>query len=210
MKSLTLLILASCNVLATAAERPGGFIGIPWGASPEEAKRILQKRPGVVFPENADDYRIELTGGSFAGQPVTKWVIEFPERKFASASVTLRTDGNASAVYKEFKTQLTSKYGSVTTEKKTGSGSNGSTKLKKADPSMQQSTGSVASWKFTPGMKDKSQVVVSAELSNGQAKHGEEQGSVIIKYVNETLAGTTGGQGAGSKPAMPPVKKEDL
>lgn len=210
MKSLTLLIIALFGVAASAAERPGGFLGIPWGASPEEAKRILQKRPGVIFPENADDYRIELTGGSFAGQPATKWVIEFPERKFASASVTLRTEGNASAVYKEFKTQLTSKYGSATSEKRTVAGSSSGSKVRKSDASQQQPTGSMATWRFTPGMKEKSQILITAELSNGQVKNGEEQASVTIKYVNETLAGTAGGNGSGSKPAVPPVKKEDL
>ncbi|MEO6785510.1 MAG: hypothetical protein ABI318_05190, partial [Chthoniobacteraceae bacterium] len=75
---LPLILLLACNGLALAAERPGGFLGIAWGASPEEAKRVLQKRPGIQFPENADDYHIEMTGGSFAGQPVAKWVIEFP------------------------------------------------------------------------------------------------------------------------------------
>src|SRR5437879_862242 len=99
-----LLILLLLNAAAFAAERPKGFLGIAWGASPEEAKRVLQARSGVKFPEESDDYHVEVTGGSFAGQPVTKWVLEFPDRKFGSASVTLKTEGNASAVFKEFKT----------------------------------------------------------------------------------------------------------
>jgi hypothetical protein len=94
---LPVILLLACNALALAVERPAGFLGIAWGASPEEVKRVLQKRPGVTFPENADDYKIELTGGAFAGQPVAKWVIEFPDRKFAVATVTTGKDGSFAA-----------------------------------------------------------------------------------------------------------------
>lgn len=201
---LPLILLLACHALALAAERPTGFLGIQWGASPEEAKRTLQKRPGVTFPENADDYKIELTGGSFAGQPVVKWVIEFPERKFASASVTLKTDGNAGPVYKEFRTQLVSKYGSATMDKKTG----GPGRSNSPQP---QPSGTMSVWKFTPTMKDKSSVLISAELAGGGAKGDDSQGTVTIKYVNETLTGAAAaanGKAAPKKTAL--VKKEDL
>ena len=89
---LTLLLLCSTML---GADRPRGFLGINWGASPEEAKRIMQARPGVKFPDDTDDYRFELTGGVFAEQPVAKWILEFPERKFASATVVLKTEGNS-------------------------------------------------------------------------------------------------------------------
>jgi len=84
MKSLFLTLLL-LNAVAAAVDRPSGFAGIPWGASPEEAKRALQARPGVKFPEDSDDYHVEVTGGIFAGQQVTKWVLEFPERKLRLA-----------------------------------------------------------------------------------------------------------------------------
>jgi hypothetical protein len=201
---LPLYLLLACSAFAAAAERPDGFVGIPWGASPEEAKRVLQKRTGIVFPENADDYHIELTGGTFAGQPVAKWVIEFPDRKFASASVTLKTEGNASSTYKEFRTQLASKYGSATVDKKTSS-SSGSKR--------QPGPSSMALWRFRPTMKDRTAVIISAELFGGDTKGGGEnsQGTVTIKYVNETLTGATAGGGTSTaKPAPPVVKKDDL
>ncbi len=205
---LPLILLLACNALALAAERPSGFLGIAWGASPEEAKRILQKRPGIQFPENADDYHIEMTGGSFAGQPVTKWVIEFPDRKFASAAVTLKTEGNANAVYDEFRNQLTSKYGSSTTAKTTGSSSTSARKKAAAAP---PTPGKMAVWKFTPNMRDKSTVSISAELTGASTKGSEAQGSVTIKYVNETLTGAAAATAGGpAKPSQPAVKKEDL
>ncbi len=204
---LPLILLLACSALALA-ERPSGFLGIPWGASPEEVKRILQKRPGVTFPENADDYHIELTGGTFAGQAVTKWVIEFPDRKFASAAVTLRTEGNAGTMYKEFCDLLVSKYGPTTT----GRTATGTGKSKTSQGSVQASS---KLWKFLPTMKDKSQVVISAELTGATGKRGsaDPQGSVTIKYVNETLTGAAApasGSGSAAKPAQPAVKKEDL
>jgi hypothetical protein len=204
---LPLTLLLCCHAILLAAERPTGFLGIPWGASPEEAKRILQKRPGVQFPENADDYHIEITGGSFAGQPVTKWVIEFPERKFAVAAVTLKTDGNAGTIYKEFCDQLGSKYGPTTTGKSTSGGG------KSKNPQAPAQTSSKL-WKFLPTMKEKSQVVISAELSGAAGKRGapDPQGVVTIKYVNETLTGAaaTAISNPTAKPAQPAVKKEDL
>jgi hypothetical protein len=201
---LPLILLFACGAMALAAERPKGFLGIQWGASPEEAKRELQKRPGIQFPENADDYHIELTGGSFAGQPVAKWVIEFPDRKFASASVTLKTEGNAGTMYKEFRNQLVSKYGSATVDKKLG----GSRKNKGGQP---EAPGNMTVWKFTPTMKEKSNVIISAELTGAGQRGDDSQGTVTIKYVNETLTGTAGGAGGkdGAKTTTP-LKKEDL
>jgi hypothetical protein len=200
-----LAILFACSSLALAVERPVGFLGVAWGASPEEAKRVLQKRPGVTFPENADDYKIELTGGTFAGQAVAKWVIEFPDRKFAVATVTLKTDSNASTVYKEFRNQLVSKYGSVTTDKRTGGTS------KKGAPPQPVTMSSI--WKFPPTMKDKNSVVISAEIAGATMKGNEETGgTVTIKYVNETLTGAAAAAISG-KPApktTAPVKKEEL
>jgi hypothetical protein len=201
---LPLLLLIAAHAVALAAERPEGFIGIQWGASPEEAKRILQKRPGIVFPENADDYRVELTGGTFAGLPATRWVIEFPDRKFASASVTLKTEGNASSTYKEFRTQLAAKYGSPTTDKRVSSSS---------ASKRPQGASSMAVWKFRPTMKDRTSVLISAELSGGGMKGGGEdpQATVTIKYVNETLTGAAAATGtAPVKPVQPAVKKDDL
>jgi len=202
---LPVILLLACNALALAVERPAGFLGIAWGASPEEVKRVLQKRPSVTFPENADDYKIELTGGTFAGQPVAKWVIEFSDRKFAVATVILKTAGNSGTVYKEFRAQLSSKYGSATTDKKTGG-----TVKKDGQP---QPAASAAIWKFTPTMKDKNSVLISAEIAGATMKGGEETGgTVTIKYVNETLTGAAAAAGSG-KPApktTAPVKKEDL
>ena len=207
-----LCILLILNTVAFAIERPSGFIGIPWGASPEEAKRILQKREGVKFPEESDDFHIELTGGTFAGQPVVKWVIEFPDRKFASAAVTLKHDKSATAVYKEFRTQLTAKYGSPTTDRKLTTGKPSVI----YDPNRPASFGNATMWKFPTTMKDKTVIAVAAELTGpgGKATAAESDLTVTIKYVNETLTGAAASTAAAptgpAKSTGTPVKKDDL
>jgi hypothetical protein len=208
---LPFFLLLTLAAAGLAADAPRGFLGIPWGASPEEAKRILQERPGIKFPEDSDDYHIELTGGTFAGQPVAKWVIEFPERKFGSAAVTLKTDGNAASVYKEFRTQLVSKYGSATTDRRLTSTRKRNSAVYTPDTS--GLLGNIAIWKFGPTMKEKSIVVVSAELSGGagQPVNDGSQLMVTIRYVNESLVGIPAtDSAAGAKPVRVPVKKEDL
>jgi hypothetical protein len=206
-----LLILLSLASSAIAADGPRGFVGIPWGASPEEAKRILQARPGVVFPDNADDFHIELTGGTFAGQLVEKWVIEFPERKFGSASIVLKTEGNAASIYKEVRSQLVSKYGAATTDRKLSSVSGKKRAVYAPEPPGM--LGNIAIWRFGPTMKDKQTVVVSVELSGGEGRpvNDGSQLLVTLRYVNETLVGIPQpDSAASSKPVRSPVKKEDL
>lgn len=200
-----LFSLLTLTTAAFAVERPKGIINIPWGASPEEAKRALTARPGVVFPENTDDYHMEVTGGTFAGQPVAKWVLDFPERRFASASVTLKLEGGASSIYKDFRTQLGAKYGSPTTEKKLSSGK----AVRPAYTEKRVSYGSMATWKFTPNLKEKESLTVTAELSDGKGNptNTEEGLTVTIRYANETLMPTKGDTAGKS---VAPVKKEDL
>lgn len=200
-----LFFLISLVTLATAAERPKTFIGLPWGASPEEAKRALSARPGVMFSENTDDYHMEPTGGTFAGQPVAKWVLDFPERRFASASVVLKLEGGATSVYKDLRAKLSEKYGTPTTEKKLGSGKAG----RPAYTERRVNYGSMSIWKFVPNLKEKESITVVAELSDGKGGStvSEDALTVVIRYTNETMLPT---KGEGPGKVVVPVKKEDL
>ena len=198
IRALITLLLATTSLFAV--ERPKGFLTINWGASPEEAKRVMQARPGVKFPTDADDYKFELTGGTFAGQAVEKWILEFPERKFASATVIIKSEGDAPTKYKEFRTQLVAKYGSATTDKKMKGD-------KKAGGERAPSLGTQSIWKFNPNLRDKSNVSITCELANGG------QGGVLaLKYVNETLVAAAAATTAAGANPLPPagVKKDEL
>ena len=204
MKSALFALLALVNVATAAEQRPKGIINIPWGASPEEVKRALTARPGVMFPENTDDYHMEPTGGTFAGQPVAKWVLDFPERRFASAAVTLKLEGGATSVYKDLRGKLSEKYGSPTTEKKLSGGKS----VRPYNAPKGTSYGSMSTWKFVPNMKEKEAITVVAELSDGKGNPtaSEEALTVTIRYVNETMLPKTADGGK----VVAPVKKEDL
>ncbi len=205
---LSLLLLCS---VALAGDRPKGFLNINWGASPEEAKRVLQARPGVKFPEETDDYKFELTGGTFAGKPVVKWILEFPERKFASAVVILKNEGNSQSLFKEFRAELVTKYGSATSDRKL-SDKKDKTKAQNR-PDRQTEMGNSTTWKFSPNMKEKSAVSIVCELSgpNGGPANDEAQLSVTVRYLNDTLLGAAAaGAAAPGKPAPSTVKKDEL
>ena len=204
MSRLLLAFLLICS--SAFAEKPRGFLTINWGASPEEAKRVMQARPGVKFPEDADDYKFDLTGGTFAGQPVLKWTLEFPERKFASATVVIKSE-DAQGLYKDFRANLVSKYGSATTSQKMKSGP------KQYNAPRTAPGGSVTMWKFPPNLKDKSNLTIACEISgpNGQPTQDPAQMQLVIRYTNETLtsAAATNVETPG-KPAAVGVKKDDL
>ena len=200
-----LFFLFTLASLAAAAERPKTFINLPWGASPEEAKRALSARPGVVFPENTDDYHMEPTGGTFAGQPVAKWILDFPDRRLASASVILKLEGGATSVYKDLRSKLAEKYGSPTTEKKLGAGK----AVRPANYERRVNFGSMSTWKFTPTLKDKESITVVAELSDGKggSTNSEDALTVVVRYTNETMLPN---KGEGPGKTVAPIKKEDL
>jgi hypothetical protein len=205
MPRILFALLLLCS--SALAERPKGFLGINWGASPEEAKRVMQARPGVKFPEDADDYKFDLTGGTFAGQPVLKWTLEFPERKFASAAVVIKTD-DAQSLYKDFRAQLVAKYGSATTSQKISSKG-----PRNYNAPRSASLGTVSSWKFPPNMKDRSNIIIACELSgpNGGPTNDPAQLQLILRYTNETLTSAAlANAEAGEKAVQVGVKKDEL
>jgi hypothetical protein len=210
MKHTILFLLLLCTA-AFAVERPKGFLGINWGASPEEAKRVMQARQGVKFSEEADDYKFEITGGTFAGQPVAKWVLEFPGRQFTSAIVTLKNEGNASTLYKDFRTQFAAKYGPATTDKKITPKADKRPVHNPGAVEVKPQLGGIAIWKFGPNMKEKSNITISCQLADakGGPAMNEDQLVLTIHYEKNTGTETKDATG-GAKPSQNNVKKEDL
>ncbi len=202
-------------VVATTAfaERPAGFVGIKWASSPEEAKRTMQARPGVKFGESTDDYRFDLTGGMFAGQVVAKWVLEFPDRKFALASATLKTEGNAESLYKEFRTQLSAKYGpSVSSKKLSTAKGNSGARPPQPQPAQNQ-YGNISIWRFAPSLKEKTAVSITLELAGPGGKATTNQNDLIltIRYENETLTeAAEKNSGTGTPAGKSKLNKDDL
>lgn len=168
----------------------------------------MQARPGVKFPDDTDDYKFELTGGTFAGQPVARWTLEFPERKFASAAVVIDAKGEAQSLYKDFRAELVKKYGSATTSQKISSKGPRNPNLPRSS-----SLGNISSWKFPPNMKDRSNITIACELSGpgGAPTTDPAQLQLIIRYTNETLtSAAVANAEAGEKAVQVGVKKDEL
>jgi hypothetical protein len=216
---LTALTFILCSTaLAEKLQRPTGFLGVPFGAAPAEVVRVLGSRGGATVPEEMPSTfdKMELTGGNFAGQEVVKWTLEFVDRKFAAATVTLKTEGNGMAVYQELKQNLIAKYGPAVGEKKAGKSD--ADKKKQVTPAnngtrREETHGKVVFWKFAPTLADKSRslIICTGAGPDGNEVADESKVQVTLQYIDETRIPTAAKRltDPGTKTA-PPVKKEDL
>lgn len=113
MKRL-LIVSSLVFVVAASAESPKGFVDIPFGTPFAAAETMIAAREGLKV-EDDTPARLTYTGGTFAGQPVTRWTFAFPAGRFASGSVLI--DKVKKPVYDDIKAQLTRKYGKPDSEK---------------------------------------------------------------------------------------------
>ena len=205
----------SASAFAQKLERPMSFAAVPFGATPEEAVRILSARPGVIIPESLPTLveKLELTGGNFAAQEVLKWTIEFVDKKFASGTVILKPDGNGLTVYRDLKQSLTAKYGPPTGERKPGLSDADKKSRQQGTGNTADSFGNVTYWKFAATIADKAvkSIVCEAAGADGNEVADETKIQVTIQYLDETLKppAVKGTPGSVSKSSAP-VKKEDL
>ena len=212
--SLVSVFLAA-SAFADKLERPAGFIGVPFGATPEDAIRILSARPGLIIPETLPTLveKLDLTGGNFAAQEVLKWTVEFADKKFAAATVVLKPDGNGLAVFRDLKQSLTVKYGPPTGERKPGVSDADKKARQQGNGKKADTFGSVAYWKFpaTLADKDAKMIVCEATGPDGNEVTEEAKIQVTVHYIDETLKPLAAKAGVtGVTKGSVPVKKEDL
>ena len=205
----------SASAFAEKLGRPTGFIGVPFGTTPEDAIRILSARPGLIIPETLPTLveKLDLTGGNFAAQEVLKWTVEFADKKFAAATVILKPDGNGLAVYRDLKQSLTAKYGPPTGERKPGVSDADKKARQQASGKKADTFGNVAYWKFpaTLADKDAKMIVCEATGADGNEVTEEAKIQVTIHYIDETLKPLAAKAGvSGVTKGSTPVKKEDL
>lgn len=109
--SCLLLCLAFCT--SAFAESPTGFAEIPFGTPLKEAQAKLASREGLKA-EDANANRLVFSGGTFAGQQVSRWTLVFAADKLASGSILI--EKVKKPVYDDLKAQLTKKYGKPDSE----------------------------------------------------------------------------------------------
>lgn len=213
---LLALGLAS-SAFAQKTERPMNFAGVPFGAPPEEAMRILGTRPGVIVPETlpSNPDKLELTGGNFAAQEVLKWTFEFVNGKFAAGTVVLKPDGNGLAVHRELRDHLAAKYGPAAGVRKPGpSNADKKNRQSSGGKKKEDTYGTVSFWRFPVTLADKDAKVIVCEAAGPDGAEVTEEAKiqVTLYYIDETLKPLTskGGVSGVAKSGSAPVKKEDL
>jgi hypothetical protein len=210
-----LIVLLLCSfgfgatALAQSAVRPTGFLEIPWGATPEKALELLRARGELQLPETVPTSGLlELTGGTFAGQPVTKWKLEFIKSQFASGTVIIQPEASPAALYREFKARLMEKYGPHASERKLGAPPE-APGAKKRDRNEPRPIGHFVQWKFPPSLADRDLKAVTVQLATEAGAPSADEATLLLSicYSNESLIEST-------KPNVPkgpaPVKPEDL
>ncbi len=217
--TLLAVLLVPLAAWAENTSRPTSFVGVPWGAKPQDALRILSARTGVSAPEELPaGETIELAGGTFAGQAATAWTLEFTGGKFYGASVRLKPEPSATSLYRDLKQMLIAKYGRVSGERKPDAGTDTDRRLRRdrrrLNPDL-KTYGTVASWKFSPTLSDKESKLIELELAapDGGEAPDEAQLVVTIRYLNESLKPAIAPSGTGaykSEPSRPAVKVDDL
>ncbi|MCE9610856.1 MAG: hypothetical protein K8R23_11740 [Chthoniobacter sp.] len=211
LAALLTLALGS-TALAQKIQRPTGFLGVAFGSAPADVLRVLGSRAGATIPEEIPTTfdKLELTGGNFAGQEALKWTLEFADRKFAAATVILKTEGNGMAVYRELQKNLVAKYGPASGEKR----AERDDARKSANTGRREETfGKMAYWKFIPTLAEKGARLIICEAAGADGKEvtDESKVQVTLQYIDETLLPSAARRVThpGSKTG-PAVKREDL
>jgi hypothetical protein len=99
---------ARAGSLDVAPTHPATVANIAWGATPDEAKRALFTRPGVVLVSETPK-RLMFSGGDFADQPAEKWELGFDNGRFSEITVILKAD-NPLSQYEAVTKMITEKY----------------------------------------------------------------------------------------------------
>jgi hypothetical protein len=101
-----------------------GFLGIPWGASPDEAKKQFTARTHAHLDRTkSDDQRLAFIGGKFAGFKIRDILLQFASQHFYNVEFFIETTSPKHE--KEFaalKAMLTEKYGKPGRDETTASG----------------------------------------------------------------------------------------
>ncbi len=108
---LFLLLAFSASTLF-AAQAPGDFADIKWGASMGEAQSSLASRGAHVKDKSRGADRFVLTGGTWADRNVDEWELHFVANRFVGARIVLKPDGKAEDQYRKLKSALVTKFGS--------------------------------------------------------------------------------------------------
>ena len=89
-----------------------GFWEIKFGSSLEDAKKIMESKPGCVFRENGKENQLMCLGLKFAGKNTFAIRLDFWNNKFHTANVYFEPTESCNIIelYNEIKSGLNKKY----------------------------------------------------------------------------------------------------
>jgi hypothetical protein len=114
---IALLSLSAFAAVTHAQDRQvNGFMEIPWGTSPDQARTALEARSHATYDSGASSpTKRWWNGGAFAGYPAAaehSFVLEFYDNKLCKAVVFLKPASSGhKEEFKAMKKLLTEKYG---------------------------------------------------------------------------------------------------
>jgi hypothetical protein len=149
----------------------------------------MLRQNGALMPE--DDSGGDLlvgTGGTFAGQEVVTWTMEFMTGKLIAGSVTFKRGESGSALYRELKQQMIAKYGPHSGEGKL-SGTKEERRVRAASGLPPLKRGTAVTWKFAPTLQDKDALSITCEVvaPNDVDTDDESLFVVTVRYANDTM-----------------------
>lgn len=187
IRAAALLILLPVLAQAQNGTRPTAFLGLKWGATRGEVLTLLKKQGAAVPEEDPGLDKLVVEGGTFAGQDVMAWAIDFASGKLMSAAVTMKPAESGTSLYRDMKQQLISKYGPHSGERKLA----GTIEERRARVAsgLPPKRGTAVTWKFAPTLHDKNTLSIVCEVTPGADYSGDDEAQflVTLRYTDETL-----------------------
>jgi len=148
---------------------------------------MLRHNGAMIPEEDPGGDVLAVTGGTFAGQDVVSWTMEFSTGKLFAGSVTLKPADSGTALYRELKQQLIAKYGPHSGEGKL-TGTREERKLRAASGLPALKRGTVVTWKFPPTLQDKDTQSISCEVTAPTDSETDDESlfTVTVRYTNES------------------------
>lgn len=111
---LVLVFIAAIGTIKAqnTTEKPDGFWGIKFGATAEEAQKIMSEKEGCKFIKTEEDGTIVYADGTFSGLSIRSIFLSFIDDNFYYAIIVLNPDNESSVFsdFRKFKEKLDSKY----------------------------------------------------------------------------------------------------
>jgi hypothetical protein len=103
---------------APDATHPEGVADLKWGVAPDDVKKSMLDRQGVVFSSETPEL-LTFTGGTFVNQTVKTWELHFHDAKLSGVVILINPDA-PDAIYHSLCKSISEKYHKEGKEERAG------------------------------------------------------------------------------------------